>query len=37
MFELPSMKDVHECIITAEVVMGQKKPIWIYQPAAKSA
>ena len=37
MYELPSMKDVHECIITAEVVVVQGKPIVIYQPTAKSA
>jgi len=37
MFELPAMKDVHECIITADVVVGQGKPIVAYQPTAKSA
>jgi ATP-dependent Clp protease ATP-binding subunit ClpX len=37
MYELPSMKDVHECIITADVVVGQGKPIVAYQPTAKSA
>jgi ATP-dependent Clp protease ATP-binding subunit ClpX len=37
MFELPSMKDVHDCIIDAGVVAGRKKPITIYQAAAKSA
>jgi ATP-dependent Clp protease ATP-binding subunit ClpX len=37
MFELPAMKDVHECIITADVVAGRAKPITIYQATAKSA
>ncbi len=37
MFELPSMKDVHDCVIDAGVVAGRKKPITIYQAAAKSA
>ncbi|MBW2437558.1 MAG: ATP-dependent Clp protease ATP-binding subunit ClpX [Deltaproteobacteria bacterium] len=37
MYELPAMKDVHECIITADVVVGQGKPIVAYQPTAKSA
>ena len=37
MYELPAMKDVHECIITADVVVGQGKPRVAYQPTAKSA
>jgi len=37
MYELPSMKDVHECLITADVVVGHGKPIVAYQPTAKSA
>jgi len=37
MFELPSMKDICECIINADVIMKKAKPIIIYQPAAKSA
>jgi ATP-dependent Clp protease ATP-binding subunit ClpX len=37
MFELPSMKGVHEYVINADVVAGRTKPLVIYQPAAKSA
>ena len=37
MFELPSMQDVHECIINADVIMKKVKPILIFQPTAKSA
>ena len=37
MFELPSMKDICECIINADVIMNKAKPIIIYQPTAKSA
>jgi ATP-dependent Clp protease ATP-binding subunit ClpX len=37
MFELPSIRDVREYVITADAVAGRKKPMVIYQPAAKSA
>lgn len=37
MFELPSMKGVHEYVINADAVAGRTKPMVIYQPAAKSA
>ena len=37
MFELPSMKDLCECIINADVINNKAKPIFIYQPTAKSA
>jgi ATP-dependent Clp protease ATP-binding subunit ClpX len=37
MFELPSMKGVHDYIINADAVAGRTKPMVIYQPAAKSA
>jgi len=37
MFELPSTKDVRECIINADVIMKKAKPIQIEQPTAKSA
>ena len=37
MFELPSMKGVHEYVINADVVAGRTEPLVIYQPAAKSA
>lgn len=37
MFELPSMKDVHEYIIKADAVAGRAKPMVTYQPAVKSA
>ena len=37
MFELPSIKDVRECIINADVITKKAKPILIDQPTAKSA
>jgi ATP-dependent Clp protease ATP-binding subunit ClpX len=37
MFELPSIKGVHEYVINADAVAGRTKPLVIYQPAAKSA
>jgi len=37
MFEMPSMKDICECIINADVIMNKATPIIIYQPTAKSA
>jgi ATP-dependent Clp protease ATP-binding subunit ClpX len=37
MFELPSLKGVHEYVINADAAAGRTKPMVIYQPAAKSA
>jgi ATP-dependent Clp protease ATP-binding subunit ClpX len=37
MFELPSMKDIAEYVINADVVAGRIKPMVIYQSTAKSA
>ena len=37
MFELPSVRGVHEYVINADAVAGRTKPLVIYQPAAKSA
>ena len=30
MYELPSLEDVREVMITAEVVNGKAKPIYVY-------
>jgi ATP-dependent Clp protease ATP-binding subunit ClpX len=37
MFELPSMKDVHEYVINADVAEGRLQPMVIYRPTVKSA
>jgi ATP-dependent Clp protease ATP-binding subunit ClpX len=37
MFELPSMKDVHEYVVNADVAEGRLQPMVIYRPTVKSA
>lgn len=37
MFNLPDLKDVKKCIITEDVVLHQKEPIFIYQEIKKTA
>jgi len=37
MFNLPSQKDLRQCIITEEVVLKKKDPIYIYNEIKKTA
>jgi len=37
MFELPSIREIRECIINADVIIKKAKPILIEEPTAKSA
>lgn len=37
MFELPSLKNVRECVISEEVVLNHEQPILLYEKQAESA
>jgi ATP-dependent Clp protease ATP-binding subunit ClpX len=37
MYELPSMENVQECVVTEEVILHKAKPILIYQPTKQHA
>ncbi len=37
MFKLPSMNNVSECLISEEVILGQREPIIKYGKSKKSA
>jgi ATP-dependent Clp protease ATP-binding subunit ClpX len=37
MYELPSLKNVRECVISEEVVLHQEQPILLYEKQAESA
>jgi hypothetical protein len=32
MYELPSMENIRECVITEEVIRRKGQPIWLYHP-----
>ncbi len=37
MYDIPSIENVKECVISEDVVMGKEKPILLYEPAQKKA
>lgn len=37
MYEIPSMKNVRECLINEDVILKHEKPILIFEPQAESA
>ena len=37
MFRLPEMKDVDKCLITNDVVVKKKEPLFVYKKAKKTA
>jgi ATP-dependent Clp protease ATP-binding subunit ClpX len=37
MYELPSMSDVKECVISEEVVLNKEKPILLFEKKSETA
>jgi ATP-dependent Clp protease ATP-binding subunit ClpX len=37
MYDIPSLKNVRECLINEEVIMKYEKPILVFEPQAESA
>jgi ATP-dependent Clp protease ATP-binding subunit ClpX len=37
MYELPSLKNVRECVISEEVILHREPPILLYEKKAESA
>jgi ATP-dependent Clp protease ATP-binding subunit ClpX len=37
MFEIPSMKDVRECVVSEEVILHNESPILLFENQAESA
>jgi len=37
MYDIPSQRDIKECVISEEVVLNQEKPIMIYDQKSESA
>jgi len=37
MYELPSIDDVKECVISEDVVMNKEEPILLYEQSKKQA
>jgi ATP-dependent Clp protease ATP-binding subunit ClpX len=37
MYDLPSRRDVHECVITEDVVLNGEQPILIFEPKSETA
>jgi len=37
MYELPSKKDVRECVISEDVILNKAEPIIMYEPQAKAS
>jgi ATP-dependent Clp protease ATP-binding subunit ClpX len=37
MYEIPSIEDVKECVISEEVVLNNESPILLYEPVKKQA
>jgi ATP-dependent Clp protease ATP-binding subunit ClpX len=37
MYELPSISNVKECVVSEEVILNQEKPILIYEEEAEIA
>jgi ATP-dependent Clp protease ATP-binding subunit ClpX len=37
MYEIPSQRDIRECLITEDTVVKKEKPILIYEKQAESA
>jgi ATP-dependent Clp protease ATP-binding subunit ClpX len=37
MYDIPSLKNVRECMINEEVILKYEKPILVFEPQAESA
>jgi ATP-dependent Clp protease ATP-binding subunit ClpX len=37
MYELPSLKNVRECVVSEEVILNHEPPILLYEKKAESA
>ena len=37
MYDIPSQRDIKECVISEEVVINKEKPILIYETKSESA
>ncbi len=37
MYELPSLKNVRECVVSEEVIINQEQPILLFEKQAESA
>jgi ATP-dependent Clp protease ATP-binding subunit ClpX len=37
MYDIPSLKNVRECLVNEEVILKYEKPILVFEPQAESA